>query len=187
MSMYAVAQAIDVPATYVELRHQTTHEELPSLLRLRAAAHDALRWIWDRYWVKLEEDEEMVKHDLPPACLVAVQDLVMMDSGAEDHLQELCLTWGEANVLQALSQVGDGLEADVKILLRCVRLEQAVTARTNKQQSPVPVESLSLTSEEQASQIRDGDEQVVMDAISETCPSWAVWEGEWIPKPIGCV
>ncbi|TVY80687.1 Pre-rRNA-processing protein las1, partial [Lachnellula suecica] len=51
--MYSLAKTIGLPATYVELRHQATHEELPSLSKLRTATQKALRWIWDYYWANL--------------------------------------------------------------------------------------------------------------------------------------
>lgn len=57
MSMYDVAKSVGLPATFVELRHQATHEQLPSLTRLRAAARKALVWIWDYYWRHLSEPE----------------------------------------------------------------------------------------------------------------------------------
>ncbi|KAL2191077.1 Las1-domain-containing protein [Thermothelomyces heterothallicus CBS 203.75] len=50
MSMYDVAKSVGLPATFVELRHQATHEQLPSLTRLRTAADKALDWIWEYYW-----------------------------------------------------------------------------------------------------------------------------------------
>lgn len=49
-SMYSLAKTIGLPATFVELRHQATHEQLPSLLKLRGAAKKALGWIWEFYW-----------------------------------------------------------------------------------------------------------------------------------------
>lgn len=55
MSMYAVAKSVGLPATFVELRHQATHEQLPSLTRLRTAAEKALDWIYDYYWRHLDE------------------------------------------------------------------------------------------------------------------------------------
>jgi ribosomal biogenesis protein LAS1 len=54
MSMYDVAKSVGLPATFVELRHQATHEQLPSLTRLREAARKALAWIWEYYWRHLE-------------------------------------------------------------------------------------------------------------------------------------
>ncbi|KAK0752358.1 Las1-like protein [Schizothecium vesticola] len=38
MSMYGLARSVGLPAAFVELRHQATHEALPSLVRLRGAA-----------------------------------------------------------------------------------------------------------------------------------------------------
>ncbi|KAL2212200.1 Las1-domain-containing protein [Sarocladium strictum] len=55
-SMYAVAKTVGLPATFVELRHQATHEQLPSLAKLRDAAHKALDYIWDYYWKNLEDE-----------------------------------------------------------------------------------------------------------------------------------
>ena len=55
MSMYDVAKSVGLPATFVELRHQATHEQLPSLTRLRAAARKALDWIWEYYWRHLAD------------------------------------------------------------------------------------------------------------------------------------
>ncbi|KAK3325494.1 Las1-like-domain-containing protein [Apodospora peruviana] len=61
MSMYGVAKSVGLPATFVELRHQATHEQLPSLIRLRAATQKALEWIWDYYWKHLTAEDD---HDL---------------------------------------------------------------------------------------------------------------------------
>ncbi|OLN84501.1 putative hydroxyacylglutathione hydrolase [Colletotrichum chlorophyti] len=57
LSMYSVAKTIGLPATFVELRHQATHEQLPSLAKLRSAARKALAWIWEYYWQHLGADE----------------------------------------------------------------------------------------------------------------------------------
>lgn len=59
-SMYTVARELGLPASYVELRHQATHEELPGRRRLREAVRGALKWIWERYWAGLGDDEGMV-------------------------------------------------------------------------------------------------------------------------------
>lgn len=54
MSMYGLARSVGLPAAFVELRHQATHEALPSLVRLRGAARGGLEWIWGFYWRGLE-------------------------------------------------------------------------------------------------------------------------------------
>lgn len=56
--MYGVAKIIGLPAAFVELRHQGTHEPMPSLAQLRPAAARALVWIWEYYWKNLPEEEE---------------------------------------------------------------------------------------------------------------------------------
>ncbi|KAK6219734.1 las1 protein [Colletotrichum tabaci] len=59
LSMYSVAKTIGLPATFVELRHQATHETLPSLAKLRSAARKALVWIWEYYWQHLGPEDEV--------------------------------------------------------------------------------------------------------------------------------
>lgn len=58
--MYGVAKTIGLPASFVELRHQGTHEPMPSLTQLRPAARRALVWIWEYYWRNLPEENEDV-------------------------------------------------------------------------------------------------------------------------------
>ncbi|KAL1628656.1 rRNA-processing protein las1 [Neofusicoccum ribis] len=54
MSMYDMAQELDMPGSFVELRHEATHEDLPSLRRLQMATEQALQWLWHHYWAKLD-------------------------------------------------------------------------------------------------------------------------------------
>ncbi|EMC97960.1 hypothetical protein BAUCODRAFT_409261 [Baudoinia panamericana UAMH 10762] len=54
-SMLQIAQQIGMPLHFVALRHEATHEELPSLPRLVATTQEALDWLWNMYWTKLEE------------------------------------------------------------------------------------------------------------------------------------
>ncbi|KAK6415135.1 rRNA-processing protein las1 [Oleoguttula sp. CCFEE 5521] len=44
-----------MPAEFVALRHEATHEDLPSVQRLVAACEQALEWLWDVYWSKIDE------------------------------------------------------------------------------------------------------------------------------------
>lgn len=71
--MFQRAVDLGLPASFVELRHEATHRELPSLVVLRNAAQRSLEWLWDYYWVKLEsetgsglvvEDENAVKESV---------------------------------------------------------------------------------------------------------------------------
>lgn len=58
LSMYGVAKTVGLPAGFVELRHQGTHEPMPGLAQLRPAAGRALVWIWEYYWRNLPEAED---------------------------------------------------------------------------------------------------------------------------------
>ncbi len=49
-SMYAHAGAIGMPERFVDLRHQATHDEMPSLEVLRLMSGKGLDWLWERWW-----------------------------------------------------------------------------------------------------------------------------------------
>ncbi|PGH05152.1 hypothetical protein AJ80_08388 [Polytolypa hystricis UAMH7299] len=54
-SMYQKAMNLGLPASFVELRHEATHRELPSLIVLRNAVQRSLDWLWEFYWAGLGE------------------------------------------------------------------------------------------------------------------------------------
>ncbi|XHG04629.1 hypothetical protein AWENTII_007880 [Aspergillus wentii] len=58
--MFQRATDLGLPASFVELRHEATHRELPSLIVLRNAAQRSLEWLWDYYWAKVEADADSV-------------------------------------------------------------------------------------------------------------------------------
>ena len=50
-SMYDVGRRINLPKSFVDIRHQITHdEEMPSLLVLRDSTKRALSWLYQDYW-----------------------------------------------------------------------------------------------------------------------------------------
>jgi Las1-like len=49
-SMYALATKIGMPLRFVEMRHQITHERMPSIEELAGLAEDALEWMYQRWW-----------------------------------------------------------------------------------------------------------------------------------------
>ncbi|KAL4930865.1 rRNA-processing protein LAS1 [Aspergillus undulatus] len=49
-SMFSRAVELGLPASFVELRHEATHRELPSLTVLRGAVGRSLEWLWSFYW-----------------------------------------------------------------------------------------------------------------------------------------
>lgn len=54
--MNDVAKELDMPASFVELRHEATHGDLPSLSRLQRNAVAALKWLWHHYWATLDTE-----------------------------------------------------------------------------------------------------------------------------------
>jgi ribosomal biogenesis protein LAS1 len=49
-TMFQRATDLGLPASFVELRHEATHREPPSLVVLRKAAQRSLEWLWDNFW-----------------------------------------------------------------------------------------------------------------------------------------
>lgn len=50
LSVASLANQAGIPRLLVDLRHESTHNELPSLSVLRIAAKQALQWLEGRYW-----------------------------------------------------------------------------------------------------------------------------------------
>lgn len=48
--MFSRALDLGLPASFVELRHEATHRELPSLTVLRDSTGRSLEWLWGFYW-----------------------------------------------------------------------------------------------------------------------------------------
>ncbi len=61
--MYQSAKEIGLPDSFVELRHQATHEELPALLVLRQAAARSLLWLWQDYWRTIDSRNRTLDDD----------------------------------------------------------------------------------------------------------------------------
>jgi ribosomal biogenesis protein LAS1 len=51
-SMYAHAATIGMPQKFVDLRHQVTHGDVPSVAHLRKMTEQALEWLWERWWAR---------------------------------------------------------------------------------------------------------------------------------------
>ncbi|CEL03380.1 hypothetical protein ASPCAL04535 [Aspergillus calidoustus] len=53
-TMFARAMELGLPASFVELRHEATHRELPSLTVLRNSTQRSLEWLWGFYWGRVD-------------------------------------------------------------------------------------------------------------------------------------
>jgi len=59
-TMFQRAMDLGLPASFVELRHEATHREPPSLVVLRKATQRSLEWLWDNYWANIDSDEPSI-------------------------------------------------------------------------------------------------------------------------------
>ncbi|KAJ5107151.1 hypothetical protein N7456_003826 [Penicillium angulare] len=53
-TMFQRAVDLGLPASFVELRHEATHREPPSLVVLRKSTQRSLEWLWDNYWAGVD-------------------------------------------------------------------------------------------------------------------------------------
>jgi ribosomal biogenesis protein LAS1 len=196
ISMYAIAKSIGLPATYVELRHQATHEELPSLPKLRTATQKALRWIWDYYWVNLPtttadaEDCESYLRKL----------LGEKDEGIRAKMEENLSRWDADELLRALMRIDESTE-DTEILLRSLKLTEQFMSGSmkseldNSQVLDPENEGLEGVKAEMArmqADMNDFDDEPPRKTPAISAPDlggkgWSRWEGPWVPKPIGSI
>ena len=108
VSMYIIAKQIGIPASFVELRHEATHGDLPSLVVLRKAAERSLRWLWNDYWKhldvrtgNLDEDEidafkngrQKFKEDIREIFRAYIKNNLKINCNLDGHseTEEVCL------------------------------------------------------------------------------------------------
>lgn len=154
LSMYGVAKTIGLPASFVELRHQGTHEPMPSLGQLRPAARRALVWIWEYYWKNLPDEDvpggvaggdgstaargegegEVVQNNNgleERMCRRALLGYLLRQEGevgeeaAREGLMRQLKRWNDVLVLRTLADVG-GSARDGGMLVRAVKLSRTI-------------------------------------------------------------
>jgi ribosomal biogenesis protein LAS1 len=186
LSMYSVAKTIGLPATFVELRHQATHEQLPSLAKLRSAARKALTWIWEYYWRHLvdvasdagRQEAAGAGTATDEACAEAVLEFLEGDDrDSVDARRALLGRWGEDAVLRAVEGI-TGAPPSTTVMLRGLRMmREVLQARTE-----VEVVQKDETMADAAAEAAEVEKT---DASEGT--GWSRCEGVWKPKPIGVV
>ena len=199
LSMYSIAKTLGLPATYVELRHQATHEELPSLTKLRAASQKALRWIWDYYWVQLpsQQDEE----EDPVAFLRKV--IEEKNDHARRKMEARLRQWDSTRLLETFAEF-DASVGEHELLLGSIRLQEKIMNSSlssgNSQIGDVQELSTIKTLEDATTEmlqmkqmLTELDDTVSLALDSSMSPEesqikgWSLWQGPWIPKPIGII
>ncbi len=82
-----IAERIGLPRSLVDLRHEATHGDLPSLTRLNAAAIMALEWLHNRYW-RIQADH-LERVDLNIRNFLDAYQLALQDENGEENMIEL--------------------------------------------------------------------------------------------------
>ncbi|KAI0544087.1 Las1-domain-containing protein [Xylaria curta] len=128
MSMYTIAKTIGLPATFVELRHQATHEQLPSLSKLRSAANNALAWIWHFYWkdlVPVNKENSGEGGQFDPLRDLLTRYFREQDETLKNDLRRQLQSWDEASLLRALAKIAESSE-EPQIILRALQLSRSI-------------------------------------------------------------
>ncbi|KAF7547328.1 hypothetical protein G7Z17_g7805 [Cylindrodendrum hubeiense] len=173
-SMYSIAKTIGLPATFVELRHQSTHEQLPSLAKLRSAAKKALLWIWDYYWKHLGDDP------VDP-CRAAVLKYLREDDEvrARKMIKDM-EQWSRDTVLVTVAEVRNSLPGN-KAFLKCQELSQLLReAEPQKQKEENTAADTAMDGTDIPPTAEDGEP-------GQEDLGWPRFEGSWKAKPIGIV
>ncbi|KAI0422180.1 Las1-like-domain-containing protein [Xylaria grammica] len=204
MSMYSIAKTIGLPATFVELRHQATHEQLPSLSKLRSAANDALAWIWQFYWKDLglaDKGGQGEGNQSDPRRNLLLKYLREQDGAPTVDFQSQFKSWDESSLLQTLAEIAESSE-ELKVILRALQLSRTILSdsfevplpvisrayRRTTDLEAVRVELRALNDELKDAQIQHVDQQAVApDEATSQSLGWTHYQGTWTPKPIGMV
>ncbi|KAK7208247.1 Las1-like-domain-containing protein [Myxozyma melibiosi] len=78
MPLVALAAKVDMPTSFVELRHACTHEALPALPELERAVREALEWVRIHYWepeLRRLEEVESIGSERISECLQSYAEL----------------------------------------------------------------------------------------------------------------
>lgn len=199
--MFSLAKTIGLPATFVELRHQSTHEQLPSLAKLRSAAKKALLWIWGYYWKGLDEDDLMSNN---------CEEAIIRHLRAEDlqgkSLEELRRRWGDEKLLSTIAAVSKSKTLPGQMHLKCLMLSAALKAKSQ----PTEEHEVVLQEVEQGQSVIEAEQTHIkleselktesktehktepvplpeLDSRSDFNMGWSTYQGPWKPKPIGMV
>ncbi|KAK8066988.1 rRNA-processing protein LAS1 [Apiospora hydei] len=202
-SMWSIAKIIGLPATFVELRHQCTHEQLPPLLKLRSAAQKSLVWIWDYYWRHLPDDEAQGNPggaSARDACIELVSSYLQeTDAAKKSTMEKWMRQYDEVLVLGALSEI-DSACKDPLVLRRSLQLYRHIvdggmssageheSSSSSKDLGALQAELAHQTSQLDALQrSKTGVEAAAPVESPVMTRGWSRFQGAWKPKPIGVV
>lgn len=111
-SVYSLAISVHLPLILVEIRHQSSHNNLPRLASLESAARQALLWLEQYYWEpQLNNIHHLISHDLSHLKTVfgppPVEDTIssMEDDNAFSQLSSHEIDGEDGLILRKLRQL----------------------------------------------------------------------------------
>ncbi|KJZ80557.1 hypothetical protein HIM_00407 [Hirsutella minnesotensis 3608] len=180
-SMYAVAKKIGLPATFVELRHQSTHEHLPSRAKLRSMAKKALSWIRQYYWDNAVDDPKPGVQQCREAILAYLRGNDE-DARRSETLQELS-RWDADLVLATITELQGTLPGN-QVFLKCLKLSKDVAlARARTAASGSPAET---SVDEPCRTAEDAHMEAVSADLQESIDQASPPTSGWVFPPEGC-
>ncbi|KAL6822297.1 Las1-like domain-containing protein [Trichoderma camerunense] len=179
-SMYSIAKNIGLPATFVELRHQATHEQLPSLAKLRSAARKALVWIWDYYWKHLGEAEKAKD----PCKELVLSYLREDDEAARQKIMGQLRQWDLVYLQTTIAELQKTLPGN-QVFLKCLKLSKDMAAMATEEANHPEPEGSGMPEEQEQGQEQEQDLDLDPDRSPEPNTGWSRYSGAWKPKPIG--
>lgn len=128
-TMFQRATDLGLPASFVELRHEATHREPPSLVVLRKAAQRSLEWLWDNYWAGVGDDSgaaSALTHDSDASVRAALCDALRpLSGGSAESVPKKRKRDQAVSVAMRLVSVCNVSEMGVRVL-SSVLLEQGL-------------------------------------------------------------
>lgn len=117
-TMFQRAMDLGLPASFVELRHEATHREPPSLVVLRKASQRSLEWLWDNYWAGIDGLDASSQVDVDDSASIksAFGRILREFSGASEALPKKRKRDQEASVSMELSSICESSAEGARLL-----------------------------------------------------------------------
>ncbi|KAJ5973515.1 hypothetical protein N7481_010725 [Penicillium waksmanii] len=133
-TMFQRAVDLGLPASFVELRHEATHREPPSLVVLRKASQRSLEWLWDNYWAGIDElgDVPMIERNDIASIGSALGDILRKYSTESEQSQKKRKRDEDDALASQLISTCAASDEGVK-LLPAVLLEESVLIDSERQ------------------------------------------------------
>lgn len=86
--LHGLARKLNLPSSFVEIRHIATHENLPNLSVLRSLAQSALKWLKENFWSENNLENRRKEFKIKSnAVKISAEDYTKYMDKIKDHLR----------------------------------------------------------------------------------------------------